>query len=76
MSDENDELSLTVLKDALENDIPLDDPEVIALAKAARKRRKESWLYITKESIKKNIPKMVAFIGVVAAGVITAWIKG
>ena len=80
MSDDNkEELSLTVLGDALERGIPLDDPEVIALAKAARNRTKNSTWYKTKQAVKENIPKFVVAImifgGATIGTLITLWSK-
>ena len=80
MSDDDDnDLSLTVLSDALKSGLKLDDPEVIALARAARIRIKSSTWYKVKEAVKSKLPQfavaVITFLGITLGAIITVWSK-
>jgi len=80
MSDESDDkLSLTVLGDALENGIPIDDPEVIALARAAERRKKQTLWYRIKQKFSDNLPAAIwggfMFLSAIIGTIITLWSK-
>lgn len=77
---DDDTLSRTVLQDAWEAGLDRNDPEVIALAKQAQKRKEASLMYKVTEKIKDAAPGMIvaviSFLGMTIGGIITAIIKG